>query len=99
MLFYFQVQKIADQLTEIKKSIVKCNNDPTCLAALSAKISADLVTIPSEIAKDVTEVVTIIRNIEPEIRKCGTDVVTQCNIRGPKLLKKITQCVINKIKH
>lgn len=64
---------------------------------LAVKIERDILGFPSEIKKDVEEIINIVSNAETEIKKCGTDAVEKYETVGKKLVTKISQCVYNKI--
>lgn len=66
---------------------------------MATKIVDETVLVPKEIKEAVTDVVNIIKNVEPELQQCGTDAISKCESDGKALLIKISTCVAHKIGH
>lgn len=96
---FSQIQKIVDDVAQIKKAIEACGQNAKCLAELATKMEQEIVDFPSEIMKDVNGVVNIVQNYQQEIKQCGTDAVSHCTSQGKALLTKISACITDKIIH
>lgn len=101
-LFYFQIQKTADDIAQIKVEIKKCGTgwkSIKCLAELAIQIEKEVVALPQQITNDVNAVITLFENLKVEIKQCGTDAINNCESKGKALLTKISACVASKIIH
>lgn len=91
-----------DDVANIKVEIKKCGKgwkSVSCLAKLAEKMEEEIVSLPKDISDDIKKVVTLIENIQPEIKNCGTTAVNNCQSQGKALLTKISLCVTEKIIH
>lgn len=98
----FQIQKVVDDITEVKQEVQHCGKgvkSVACYAKLIVRISKDIVTAPVAITNDVKTVTVTVEEVVPELEACGTETVADCSTRGGVLLAKIDACVAQKMKH